>query len=200
MTLALKLAHTDTRTPALNHCAKAAGVAVLDVAQQPAALEHRVALPTALVMHGSNAVPKPVLVHASEHQASVVKLLHLAAADAAAGHTPLAGLYVGSHHQLVVHPETLTRESAGSHRAGDATQQHLHHDPAAVALVNRQLAAAASRPTLEPALVPASSRSNLDVGSGTTRRFAYTLVTIPLRARLVRVPLPLYAPATRVPV
>ena len=188
-------------TPALNHGAKAAGVAVLYVAQQPAALKHRIALPTALVMHGPNTIPQPVLVLAREHQASVVELLHLAAADAAARHTPLACLYVGSHHQLVARPETLICESAGTHRAGDASRQrHLHHDPAAVALVHRQLAAAASRPALEPALVPASSTLNFDAGSETRRWFAYTLVTIPLRARWVRVPLPLYAPATRVPV
>jgi hypothetical protein len=85
--------HTLVATPALNHGAIAAGVAVLDVAQQLAALKHRIALPTALVMHGPNTIPQPVLVLASEHQASVVELLHVAAADAAALHTPLACLY-----------------------------------------------------------------------------------------------------------
>ena len=72
-----------------------------------------------------------------------------------------------------------------------STQLHLHDDPFAVVLVNRQLAPPAPVPPLEPSLVPAPTNTITSQMSLLQHDMTYTLVIAPLRARLRRGPLPL---------
>ena len=97
----------------------------------------------------------PVL--AGENQASIVELLHAAAHDAPPRHPALACHDVRSHNQLVLHPLPLRGVTRVSNTP---LQRHLHHDPAPVALVNRQLAATAPVTSLESALVTAAAGVN----------------------------------------
>jgi hypothetical protein len=69
------------------------------------------------------------------------------------------------------------------------TERHLHDDPFAVVLVNRQLAPPAPVPPLEPSLVPAPTNTIISEMSLLQNDMTYTLVIAPLRARLMRVPL-----------
>ncbi len=92
---------------------------------------------------------------AGENQATVVELLHAAAHDAAPCHPALARHDVRSHNQLVVGPLPLRGVGRVSHTS---QQRYLHHDPAPIALVNRQFAATAPVASLESALVAAAAR------------------------------------------
>ena len=76
-------------------------------------------------------------------------------------------------------------------RTLSSTELYLHDDPFAVVLVNRQLAPPAPVPPLEPSLVPAPTNTITSQMSLLQHDMTYTLVIAPLRARLMRVPLPL---------
>jgi hypothetical protein len=142
-------------TPAVDACTKTAGVAVDDVAHKLAILKHGIALSSAQVVDGPNAMPQAVLVDAGKAKACIVKLSHETAADVAPRHASLASFDVGGDHKLVVQPSTLS-ETNMKHRATKCTccskifqqdlnrirtqqirrARHLHHNPSSVALVN----------------------------------------------------------------